>query len=236
MPPKELLLCDWDDTCIEGSKKVYDLCLHDASVEVGVVLPQEVEAERIEARWGSRDEVIFAELFRDIPQGDTLIVPASISYMEMMRHKYSKMVKIVPGTVDILEHLKYDRRYKLGLTTAAPRNILINDVMPQLNFPACLFDQIISAYDLTDPSQAKPSPYTLQKIMNDQGVAPVNCVMVGDAVNDYRAAEAAGVDFIAVETGGVDWDRVNGGRIQKVLHVINNVSQIMPILERIENS
>jgi len=47
----------------------------------------------------------------------------------------------------------------------------------------------------------KPEPYLLQQAMSDHKVAVEECLMIGDSVTDFLAAEKAGIAFALVLTG-----------------------------------
>ncbi len=53
----------------------------------------------------------------------------------------------------------------------------------------------------TDPTDLKPDPGMLFRILDQLGVAPERAVLVGDSTNDVRAAQAAGMQACAVGYG-----------------------------------
>ncbi|WP_295480323.1 HAD-IA family hydrolase [uncultured Sutterella sp.] len=63
---------------------------------------------------------------------------------------------------------------------------------------AGLFNGVIGAGGAERP---KPAPDMIERAMREAGVAPAECVMVGDSRNDALAARAAGVRAMLVETG-----------------------------------
>ena len=236
MPPKELAMFDWDDTSTTDSKRAYNESFIGSMRAIGVELPDEVILERVDGSWGSRHEVINRIVLRDQNVGVEKMRLADNIYLEFLKTLMAKYVKIVPGTVDMLYSLKIERAFKLGLTTAAPADILRNHVWKSLDFPEDLFDQVESAYDLGDESKAKPHPYTLQKIMRNQQIPPLNSVMIGDAPCDAEAAQRAGVDFIGVKTGLLG--RLDESQIQKmgIRPLVADITKIVPIIEQLEEA
>lgn len=87
--------------------------------------------------------------------------------------------------------------------------------------------QIVTAYDLDDPAQAKPHPYSGLKILETQNVKSENTIMVGDAQNDVGLARAINAEPVVVLTGHLTERQAMD---LKVKYVINNVTQLDEVL------
>ena len=99
--------------------------------------------------------------------------------------------------------------------------------MPAFGIDPSLFTQIISVYDLKDSTHAKPDPFSAKKIMQTQNTEPSSTIMVGDAGNDIRMAQAAGIEGVAVLTGHLS---KNQAEALGVRHIIRDVTQLETIL------
>lgn len=102
---------------------------------------------------------------------------------------------LYPHVADMLERIR-----KKGAKTAivtTKYHIRIEQILA-VNHIAHLVDAIIGADDVSRP---KPSPEGILKICRQFHVNHADMLYVGDSLVDAKAAQAAGVDFIAVLTG-----------------------------------
>lgn len=96
-----------------------------------------------------------------------------------------------------------------GLVTIAEVNA-IHDHMNDLLGEDAAIEQFYVAFSTpgqpSDP-RAKPSPLMLYEAMNDYQLLAKDILVVGDSLRDYRAAQAAGMDFV--------WVRDDLGRVSE---------------------
>jgi phosphoglycolate phosphatase-like HAD superfamily hydrolase len=240
MPPKGLLESDMDDTLLLGPKPVYVDSLDAALQSVDVELPRSTIDERANEVWGSPFRLVARHVTRDIPLSNESFRKIDSRFLEIAAEKFKEHVTVVPGVVDRLIELKVEGGYKLGITTAAPRDLLTSGVIDEIGLPLELFDQIVCVDDTDVAGRAKPHPYTLQKIMRDLQVPPLNTVMLGDAPSDAEAAQRAGVDFIGVMTGLFGYmgekELKKTRRKLNVKYIIDNAAQIKPYLDLLERA
>jgi len=87
---------------------------------------------------------------------------------------------------------------KLAIVTmrSTPKESLI-DELEKLSI-ASYFDSIVTALDTLKP---KPSPEALLKSIDMLHLDKIDCIIVGDSINDVRAGKAAGIKTIAVLSG-----------------------------------
>lgn len=97
-----------------------------------------------------------------------------------------------PGVADVLNRLPH-RLAVLTNKPAAPARRILEGLGLLSRF------EIILGGD--NPHGRKPNPAALQHIVADLGGAPESAALIGDGVQDARAARAAGAAFIAF-TGG----------------------------------
>lgn len=105
------------------------------------------------------------------------------------------LTTLYPGALETLQSLKI-LGIKIALVTNKPEKFL-----PQLladTGMADFFDWIVGGDTF---AQKKPDPTGLLWVMQQAGVAPEQCVFVGDSRNDVQAARAAQVACVAVTYG-----------------------------------
>lgn len=219
----KLIIFDWDDVFTLGSTQGYRKCYHEAAVGVGIHLDTKVEKERIDSKWGSSHVDEIKALLVDNPE---LVEKACALYEEhLFGNTFVDCLSVVKGSLELLERLK--GKYALALATGVHPKLLREAIMPRFNIPD-VFAQIITSYDLDDSSLAKPHPLSAQKIMEEQNVGADETVMVGDAANDMKMADAAGINRIAVLTGHLNREQAEE---LGVIHIVENVTRIESILE-----
>jgi phosphoglycolate phosphatase-like HAD superfamily hydrolase len=68
---------------------------------------------------------------------------------------------------------------------------------------AALAGRLSGAYHLGNVRHPKPDPRAFDELLADGGLAPGECVYVGDSPSDARAANGAGVRFVACLQSGL---------------------------------
>lgn len=81
-----------------------------------------------------------------------------------------------------------------------------------------------------DVERTKPEPDPLQEAMEEAGLDPSACVMVGDTVWDVEASRRAGVPCVAVRTGG--WT----GQQLRAAGAVEVYDDVAALLENLDNS
>lgn len=198
---------------------------HEALLGVGVHLSDEIEKQRIAAKWGSghREEII--ELLQEHPE---LVDDACRLYEEhLFGDTFVDCLSILPGTQEFLERLS--KKYKLAVASGVHPQLLKDRVMKKFNIPN-VFCQIITAYDLDDVSKAKPHTYIAQEIMRTQGISQDETIMVGDARNDVMMARNAGIEPVVVLTGHLS--RLEAEELS-VENIIEDVTKLETVLEKL---
>lgn len=218
-----LIIFDWDDVFTLGSTDGYKKCYHEAVVGVGMHLSPEEELKRINAKWGSSHVSELAELVKDKPE--LLDRAVEVYEKHLFGNSFVDCLSIVPGSAEFLSKLSL--KYKLALATGVHPKLLRERVMPKFGINPAWFVQIITAYELDDPSHAKPHAYSGLKIMETQNVNPENTIMVGDARNDVLMARGANIEPVVVLTG-----HLNTAQAKElgVTHIIDDVTQLEKVL------
>ena len=115
---------------------------------------------------------------------------------------FHDQIKLIPGAADILKKIAA-LGLKLALVTSSLREYMAIKLVPlaQADVEA-LFEIIITADDVKNK---KPHAEPLVMCSEKLGLAPGNCVYVGDTRVDIKAGKAAGMRTVAVLTGFDDY-------------------------------
>jgi HAD superfamily hydrolase (TIGR01509 family) len=177
------LIFDLDDTLIE-SFPTYVRLHQRVAAELGLPIPTRDELVPYGPTW----EQTLAGLW---PQLD---LPAFVRrYDELAcEHPYPA----VPGAAAALGRLRA-AGHSLWIVTKRSRRRL-HDRLAQAGLSASIFDGIFPA---EEQPAIKPDPRCFVPVWRALGRQPGRALYVGDRDEDRRAAEAAGVHFVAVLTG-----------------------------------
>jgi len=114
------------------------------------------------------------------------------AYQELNMKYHDEMIEVYPGIDKMLEALA-ERGLRLAIVSSKKRNAVIRGLTQTglLHF----FDYIVAGDDVTNP---KPHSEPIGLVLDHYGLAPRDCLMVGDNSHDIDGAAAAGVKSIAV--------------------------------------
>jgi len=137
---------------------------------------------------------------------------------------FDDQVKLIPGTADALQEIAA-RGLKLALVTSTLREYMVLKLVPLAKAGVDnLFEVIITADDV---QHKKPHAEPLIMCSDKLGLVPAKCVYVGDTRVDIKAANAAGMQTIAVLTG---FDGYEALAREKPDAIIESVSELKSIL------
>ncbi len=110
--------------------------------------------------------------------------------------------KAYPGMHALLEELRADG-YQLAVLSNKTHDFTV--AMTHAVFPNIPFAMVLGQQE---GILHKPEPVGALQIANDFGVAPENCVIIGDSTMDLETATNAGMKAIAVSWGYHDRERL----------------------------
>ena len=185
-----LALFDCDGTLVDGQAGVVN-AMEAAFAEAGLPAPDRHQVRRI--------------VGLSLPQAIRLLAPAATEAMRTeadRAYRASFNAARVAGT--LVEPL-YDGIAKLVADLAADGWLLgVATGKSQRGLEHCLAMHSLTRHFVTlqtaDNHPSKPHPSMIETALAETGVAPENCVMIGDTVFDISMAVTAGVRAI-----GVDW-------------------------------
>lgn len=151
------------------------------------------EKHEVIAQFGKPTTVIAGILFKTSDTG--LIARVTKRKAEYFMEQTPRMA-LFPGTRDVLAALK-SRGKKTCIASSSP-NAAIARVIADLDLSG-LVDAFVGLGDITN---GKPDPEMIFKSCERIGLAPADCIVVGDTEYDIKAGTAAGCFTIAVLTGG----------------------------------
>ena len=116
-------------------------------------------------------------------------------YLEIYRGALSQGTQLFPGMDQVLDRLA-GRRLKSGIVTNKAA-WLTDPLLEQLGLRT-RFDCVVSGDTV---AERKPHPLPLLHAAKLAGVAPGECIYVGDAERDVQAAHAAGMSALVANYG-----------------------------------
>jgi N-acetyl-D-muramate 6-phosphate phosphatase len=116
-------------------------------------------------------------------------------FLEIYRGALSRETRLFPGMDEVLRDLA-GWRLKAGIVTNKPASFT-DPLLAELGLTA-RFACVVSGDTLTE---RKPHPAPLLHAATLAGVAPGECIYVGDAERDVQAAHAAGMPAVVAKYG-----------------------------------
>lgn len=116
-------------------------------------------------------------------------------FLDYNRQHIADKSVLYPGIMEMLQELAAK---KIRMAVLTNKNEALSKILLQTLGVDNLFE--INCGGDTYPER-KPSPLPLLKVMAEMGIAPDECVMAGDSVNDILAAQRAAIPSIACSWG-----------------------------------
>ncbi len=182
-------LFDLDGTLVDSLKDLTDAVNH---IRNAFSLPPLTEdAVRLKVGKGARN--LIEQVLPDVTGSD--IERALGLFLKFNKQHIADKSRLYPGTVEMLHEL-------------AARGIKMAVVSNKHEELSRLILQALGIHDLFESicggntyPEGKPSPIPLLKVAEKLAVAPHECVMVGDSINDIQAGQRANIATIACTWG-----------------------------------
>ncbi|MBU5689191.1 MAG: HAD-IA family hydrolase [Candidatus Aenigmarchaeota archaeon] len=155
-----------------------------------------------------------------IPEADIELFKKTVNEMNKKVYKY---VKLLGNAKKTLKELK-KRGFKLALVSGSNKSYA-DEVLNKLKFDFSLIDVRVHA---EDTEKHKPDPDPILFALKKLKVKPQEAIYVGDSLLDYRAAKAAGVNFIGVLSGVT---MIEEFLRNNVIYVIKDISELLKHLD-----
>jgi len=219
----KLIIFDWDDVLVMGSREAYFQCYRKGIAGVGVKLDPKEERRRIFHQWSTPHRIKFRYILQENPElADRA---ADIYEKNIFGDILINALSRLPGTRRLLQRLD---KYTLCVATGTHHNVL-KKVLLNFGFPD-VFAKITSTSEI-DPQKVKPHPYMITSLMEEFNVKPSETIMVGDGEADVKMAFAAGVIPVVVLTGLLT---KNKAKEMNVKYIIEDVTKLEKVLDQLK--
>lgn len=157
------------------------------------------------------------------PEADVELFKKTVNevYEDVYKH-----VKLIGNVNKVLKELK-KRGFKLALVSGSNRGYA-DEVLRKLNFDSSLLDARIHC---EDTEKHKPDPDPILLALKKLRVKPKEAIYIGDSLIDYRAAKAAGVNFIGTLSGVTTLEEFLENN---VIYIIKDISELPKHLDNKE--
>jgi phosphoglycolate phosphatase len=212
--PLQAVLFDLDGTLVDSVPGIYDAVNR---VLAELKRPQCSEPEV--RQWvGNGSRTLMA---RALDTDDHSAIQIGLTAFE--RHYAQTLINtsLYPGVLDGLQHLQ-----QAQIAMACVTNKARAFTLPMLNILGLSgFFQVVLGGD--DMRQLKPAPAGLLQACASLQVGHTATIMVGDSANDLQAAQAAGIESIAVS-----WGYPQGESLANYgpSHIVDNFDELTSIL------
>jgi len=213
----DAVIFDLDGTLIDSAPIYYEL-IDVIFTRLGIPpVSKEVLLEAMkdgEFEW----DLVLPERLR--PRKAEVIKTAQAIIDDIAPSMFSRDVKLIPGTVDVLNAIAAEGK-KLAVATSTLRDYMAVKLAP-LNAAGIenLLEVIVTADDVR---HKKPHAEPLLKCSAMLGLDPMQCVYVGDTRVDIRAGNAAGMQTVGVLTGFDGYDALKN---ENPTVIINSVADL----------
>ena len=183
----DLIVFDWDGTLMDSAAAIVR-AIQSASTDLGLPVPDDARARHV-IGLGLVDALRHA--VPDLAEHD---YPRMV---ERYRHHYlsgDHELPLFDGTFDMVEAL-HGRGHLLAVATGKSRKGLER----ALGFSG--LGRFFHATRCADECFSKPHPQMLEERLDELGVMPDACLMIGDTIHDLQMARNAGVAALAVSFG-----------------------------------
>lgn len=220
---KKIIIFDFDGVVVTGSNEGYFNCYHQALESVGVRLKPEEERKRILSRWGQSHEREIEALLQEHPE---LISDAVKKYEELFETEaFTGKITLIEGAKEALDELS--QNFILTIATGTNRKT-VEELLEKYDIQ--YFKKIVSSYEIENHEDQKPSPYSVNLILNEFRFKPEEAVVIGDGGSDVKMAQGAGVEPIVVLTGHLS---KNEAVELGVKHIVPSIKELPQIISSI---
>ena len=189
-PRLTALLFDLDGTLLDS----FDLISESFKQACRQVLNRDLSHDEVMARWGWPLRFRFEAV--DPARVDALVD----AYQAYYHANHDRMIALFPGIREMLEALK-THRIRMGIVTSK-RRPTTRLAIERLHLTP-YFGAVVTEQDVPAP---KPAPDAVFAALRELDAAAEEALMVGDAVFDMQAAQAAGVRGAAALWGTREQD------------------------------
>lgn len=199
-----LIVFDWDGTLLDSAAAIVR-AIQAAAADMGIEPPPNERARHV-IGLGLMDALSHA--VPDLPR------EAYPRMVERYRHHYLSRdheLSLFEGVDELIAEL-HGRGHWLAVATGKSRKGLDR----ALEFSG--LRRYFHATRCADECFSKPHPAMLHELMDELGMAPEACLMIGDTTHDLLMAQNAGVDSLAVSFGAHPTEQLLAAQPRACVH------------------
>jgi len=133
--------------------------------------------------------------------------------------------RLYPGVVELLAELR-----RRGIRLAIISNK--NEALSRLILKSLEIDDYFESVSGGDTfPEIKPSPLPLLRVIEQQGLLPQECIMVGDSINDIQAGNLAGI-----ATVGCSWGYGGNGELGSSSYLVESCEDLLGTITKLEQT
>lgn len=132
--------------------------------------------------------------------------------------------------VDVIRKLKI-RGLKIAIVTGKEKDRTLQ-ILKTLKIDA-LFDLVVASTDVSNP---KPHPESMSKVLEALDAKPDETLSIGDATNDIKAAQKAGIVSIAVTWGLCDREDLESCNPDYIIDEAMEILDLIPTTSKTANN
>jgi len=159
-------------------------------------------ADAVRQKVGKGAHNLVQQVLADVTDSD--IDHALHMFLEFNRQHIADKSRLYPGIAELL-HEVAARHIKMAVISN--KNEDLSSLILQTFGINGLFESICGGD--TYPER-KPSPLPLLRVSEKLGIAPYECIMVGDSINDIQAGQQANIASIACSWGYGNMEELSG--------------------------
>lgn len=208
----EAVVFDVDGVLIDSNEIIMEAYQETAeTLGLRIPSPREVNdlmgrplAEIVKTLWPNADVRLYIREYRSLFLNEGLVIPP------------------IDGAVDAVRKIR-ESRFKVGAVSGKIM-FFIEKHLKEAGFDTTWFKSIVS-FETT--KKHKPNPEPLLHAMSKLDVKPEETVYVGDAISDYKCAENAKAEYVAVLTGSLKREELEKLGVKNIL---NSVAELPNLL------
>ncbi|MBA2362541.1 MAG: HAD family phosphatase [Chloroflexia bacterium] len=181
---------------------------------------QNLTREEFVPTFGMRNPDAILELFGEIQEAEALEM--SLTKEAEFRRLLEGRVEALPGADRLIRAL-HQAGHRQAVASSSPlENIEI--ILRELSVAGC-FQSVASGDEV---SRGKPHPEIFTLAATRLGVAPIDCIVLEDAVVGVQAGIRAGMQVYAVTTTRAQEDLTHADRVVATLEELNPTDFLLP--------
>ncbi len=187
--------------------------------------PHEKAYEKVQSNLKSKPDSDLIPISKSHYSLETDIKKVLLSFLSYYPHHCLENTLPYPGIVDVLNNLSR-ANYSMAILTNKPL-APAEKIIRGLNLRGH-FIQIVGG---DNPWGIKPNPDALKQILGEAKVLPEEAIMIGDGLQDFEVAKAAGMHFIGFLQGIGERDKLLAQNPDFTLEEMRTLPEVIAAIE-----